>query len=234
MIGWCSRRRERGGGRSGYILKRATFVDFYLVPFETDGNRIELTVANEAATTYEDVEVRVVGVPAWVDLRHAELGSASRGDEDDAIPNQVRDDVKAGDSRLFQFTFSTDDSAPTEGIHPLIFEVYSGDELVVTKQIDIVVELPKELVLRGNYPNPFNPSTTIGFVQPEDGDVTLDIFDALGRSVDRLSKYGAKPGQQTFTWNATNRATGVYFYRLQFKSESGLKETRLGKMLLIR
>ncbi len=191
----------------------------YLVPFDTDRNRIELAVANTTDKTYEDVEVRASDTPSWLTIEPSTV---------------ILDEITSDDESLASFTFSSDDSAPTEQTETLTFEVYSGDKLIATKQIEIVVELPTELVLRGNYPNPFNPSTTIGFVQPADGDVELEIFDALGGRVELLSKNAAKRGQQTFRWNATNDATGVYFYRLELRPENGERQTKLGKMMLIK
>jgi len=191
----------------------------YLVPFDTGRNRIELAVANTTDKTYGDVEVRASETPTWLTIEPATV---------------VFDDIESRDETLASFTFSTDDSAPTEQTEALTFEIFSGDQLIATKQIEISVELPKELVLRGNYPNPFNPTTTIGFVQPEEGDVKLEIFDALGRRVELLSRNASKRGQQTFKWNAANRATGVYFYRLELRPESGERQMKLGKMMLIK
>jgi hypothetical protein len=191
----------------------------YLIPFDKKGNSIELVVANSTANTYENVEVRLADPPTWLSTSSTMVTIKQIGSKDEA---------------LAEFTFSTDDSAPTEMRETLTFEVYSGEALVATKRIDISIELPKELTLRGNYPNPFNPSTTIGFVQPEVGDIELEIFDALGRRVDLLSKTGVKSGQQTFRWNATSRATGVYFYRLELITENGDRQSRLGKMMLIK
>ena len=65
-------------------------------------------------------------------------------------------------------------------------------------------------------------------------DIELEIFDELGRRVDLLSKTAAKRGQQTFQWNATSKATGVYFYRLELRGEDGDRQTTLGKMMLIK
>jgi len=191
----------------------------YLAPFDTKGNRIELAVANSTGKTYENVEVRAIDTPAWITIEPATV---------------ILEEIAAEDEALASFTFSTDDSAPTQETYALTFDVYSGDELIASKQIDISVELPKELVLRGNYPNPFNPSTTVGFVQPVDGDVELEIFDALGRRVELLSRNASKRGQQTFRWNAASRATGVYFYRLELRTEGGDRQTKLGKMLFIK
>jgi hypothetical protein len=191
----------------------------YLIPFDKKGNMIELAVANNTPNTYEHVEVRLSNTPTWLSTTSTKVALKQIGSKDEA---------------LAEFTFSTDDSAPTEERETLTFEVFSGNELVATKTIDISVELPKELTLRGNYPNPFNPTTTIGFVQPEDGDIALEIFDSIGRRVDLLSKTGAKSGQQTFRWNASSRATGVYFYRLELRGESGERQARLGKMMLIK
>jgi len=143
--------------------------------------------------------------------------------------------VDINDEPVASFVFATDESAPTEEPTALTFEVYSGEELLATKQIDISVELPKELVLRGNYPNPFNPSTTIGFVQPKEGDVELQIFDTAGRRVQVIRKPSSERGQQTIRWNASSVASGLYFYRLGLKSDDGAAlETRLGKMLLVK
>jgi len=206
-------------GLLGQTVAKQEVTGAYLVPFDKKGNRIELAVSNGTAESYGDVEVRAVDVPAWLTLEPSAAPMEGLGVKEEAVA---------------RFMFSTDDSAPTEELTALTFEVYSGEELLATKQIDISVELPKELVLRGNYPNPFNPSTTIGFVQPQDGDIELQIFDAAGRRVDFLRKPSSKRGQQALRWNASSKASGVYFYRLSLKSDGGAFETRLGKMLLVK
>jgi hypothetical protein len=91
------------------------------------------------------------------------------------------------------------------------------------------------LTLYQNHPNPFNPSTTIGFYLPVDSPVTLDVYDTSGRLVARLLN-GAKleKGTHSVEWrglDAQGRAvsSGVYFYRLQ----SG-KDVISKKMILLR
>ncbi len=101
------------------------------------------------------------------------------------------------------------------------------------------VENPMNLMavylLRQNFPNPFNPSTTISFDLPESAPVFLSIFDVSGRLMRRLvtgSSMGA--GSHKVTWdgmstNGMPAGSGVYFYRLDTGSHS---ETR--RMLLVK
>jgi uncharacterized protein (TIGR02145 family) len=77
-----------------------------------------------------------------------------------------------------------------------------------------------EFALLGNYPNPFNPTTQIKFSLPDDGFVTLKIFNVTGQLVKTLVNENMTPGNHTIEWNATNDLgnnlpTGIYFYRLQ-------------------
>jgi len=74
--------------------------------------------------------------------------------------------------------------------------------------------IPKEYGLSQNYPNPFNPNTTINYQLPENNHVTLRIYDILGNIVATLVDQDVQAGYHSFTWNAGNIATGVYFYRL--------------------
>jgi hypothetical protein len=90
--------------------------------------------------------------------------------------------------------------------------------------------MPNQFVLYQNYPNPFNPSTTIKFQIPnlksqradsqlEFGDwslgfVSLKVFDVLGREVRTLVKEELKAGSYKVTFDASNLASGIYFYRL--------------------
>ena len=69
--------------------------------------------------------------------------------------------------------------------------------------------------LSNNYPNPFNPSTTISFDLPSQSFVSLRVFDAIGREVATLVSEVLPEGQHFRQWNATNMPSGVYFYRLQ-------------------
>jgi hypothetical protein len=80
-----------------------------------------------------------------------------------------------------------------------------------------------------NYPNPFNPSTTIRFSLPVAGEATVKVYDVLGRELETLIDGRLTAGEHEVRWNAFNRASGVYFCRLQ---SEGVNETR--KLLLRR
>jgi hypothetical protein len=88
---------------------------------------------------------------------------------------------------------------------------------------------PTRFTLEQNYPNPFNPSTTIKFSMPQASDVTLRVYDVLGREVATLVN-GVKPmGTYEVTWKAHSVASGVYYYRISAGSFSHGK-----KLLLLR
>jgi hypothetical protein len=75
--------------------------------------------------------------------------------------------------------------------------------------------LPKVYTLYQNYPNPFNPITTIKYDIPRNSNVTMIIFDLLGREVTRLVNNEMKnAGRYEIKWNANNFASGVYIYRI--------------------
>lgn len=91
--------------------------------------------------------------------------------------------------------------------------------------------LPTDFALLGNYPNPFNPSTTIRFSLPQTSVVTLEVFDILGRLVASQSLGLREPGVQTHVFMADNLASGVYNYRLRMASNHA---TVAGKMVLLK
>ncbi len=75
-------------------------------------------------------------------------------------------------------------------------------------------ELPNKVRLRQNYPNPFNPSTVIRFQLPVNSNVSLKVFDMLGKEVATLVD-GAQPaGNHSVTFDARDLASGIYFYQL--------------------
>ncbi|MBI5059408.1 S8 family peptidase [candidate division KSB1 bacterium] len=76
-------------------------------------------------------------------------------------------------------------------------------------------ELPSSVELHGNYPNPFNPTTTIEFALPSAAHVKLTVFDVLGRDVATLVDDALTAGMHRLEFNGTNLASGVYFARLE-------------------
>jgi hypothetical protein len=73
----------------------------------------------------------------------------------------------------------------------------------------------KSYALAQNYPNPFNPMTTIQYSLANTGNVSLKIYDVLGREVATLVNGRQAAGEYTVQFNAANLASGIYFYRLQ-------------------
>ncbi len=95
-------------------------------------------------------------------------------------------------------------------------------------------KVPDEFKLFGNYPNPFNPTTTIKYSIPNGETqnftlVQLKVYDILGREIATLVNEKQEPGNHSVVFNAQNLPSGVYLYQLR---ASGLVQTK--KMILLR
>ncbi len=88
------------------------------------------------------------------------------------------------------------------------FRTYTGVELTQNDG------LPSEYMISQNFPNPFNPTTSIQFALPRMEHVVLRVFDMLGREESTLVEDNLPAGRYTVTWNASNAASGMYFYRI--------------------
>ncbi|MEM8486621.1 MAG: PKD domain-containing protein [Bacteroidota bacterium] len=110
----------------------------------------------------------------------------------------------------------------------------SFDRLQFGNAGQAAVEIPEEFALKGNYPNPFNPSTVIAFDLPEDAHVSLEVYDMMGRRVATLVNGQMAAGKYEATWHArsdagTAVASGVYLYRMQAGSFESVQRMVLMK-----
>lgn len=91
-------------------------------------------------------------------------------------------------------------------------------------------ELPSEITLQQNFPNPFNPSTTFRFGLPQKADVSITVMDILGRVVAQPVRGSKTAGWHTYSWDASQLSSGVYFYYLQVNG----KLSKTMKMTLVK
>jgi hypothetical protein len=75
--------------------------------------------------------------------------------------------------------------------------------------------IPSDFKLSQNYPNPFNPATKINFSIPKQTQVSLKIFDMLGREVAELVNQQLSPNNYTITFDGSKLSSGIYFYKLE-------------------
>ncbi len=137
-------------------------------------------------------------------------------------------------------TWVTSDGDGTMNYAPYGFQ---GDSLTYIWEKKEIVDVasgkplvPVTASLSQNYPNPFNPTTTIKFGLPKQSQVSLVVYDILGREVKELLNDKLQAGYYHFTWDATRFASGVYFYRIEAQSLSGDKKSfvEVKKLLLLK
>ena len=96
-------------------------------------------------------------------------------------------------------------------------------------QQSVVSIQQQQIGLLENYPNPFNPTTTIAYQIPTDGHVAIKVFDILGRDVTTLVDEFKPAGSYTVQFDASRLASGIYFYSIHAGEYTALK-----KMLLLK
>nr|MCU0365484.1 T9SS type A sorting domain-containing protein [Ignavibacteriaceae bacterium] len=88
---------------------------------------------------------------------------------------------------------------------------------------------PSAYALEQNFPNPFNPGTTINFSIPAEGFVTLDVYNSIGQKVASLVNETKTAGSYTVGFDASDLTSGIYFYKI---SSGNFTETK--KMILLK
>jgi hypothetical protein len=94
--------------------------------------------------------------------------------------------------------------------------------------------IPSVFKMHQNYPNPFNPTTNIKFDLPEKASVSLVIFDITGKEVSELVNTSLTAGEYTYTWDAFNLPSGIYFARISAESSSGILFSESKRLILLK
>ena len=140
-------------------------------------------------------------------------------------------DVAAGDSiTLYHRANAQDGSLRAEGTTASVVLIRGTDPLPVEEETG----LPERFTIDGNYPNPFNPSTSIRFDLPSAANVSVKVFDVMGREVMTVPARTFSAGaRQELRLDAVSLSSGTYFYRITAQM-GGETEMKTGKMVLLK
>ncbi|MEN8193931.1 MAG: discoidin domain-containing protein, partial [Bacteroidota bacterium] len=107
-------------------------------------------------------------------------------------------------------------------------------ELILVGEIIVGIgsdapQIPDKFELYQNYPNPFNPTTTINYTLPETSIVTISIYNSIGKLVNTIVNKSMQAGYHSVRFDASEYASGIYFYRLKTQ-----KFSKTNKMILLK
>jgi hypothetical protein len=147
------------------------------------------------------------------------LGSALTG----CNPNWNDNEQEIGDNHMF-YLFTTAwfcETLDTFGV--------MGLKDFVADVNEIPGDVPSTYALEQNFPNPFNPGTTINFSIPTEGFVSLDVYNSIGQKVATLVNETKTAGTYAVNFDASDLTSGIYFYKI---SSGNFSETK--KMILLK
>jgi len=179
-------------------------------------NQFRFAIDEGTATSWPDHEVSQWITIDWYGWRLVEWDLSNPSQVGSWLGNEILDGARYRiDS--FQLTWDTANGAASGA-------VYFDELRIIKKTSDLAIDteapaVPSSYVLHQNFPNPFNPTTTIPFSVPVQGLVTIDIYDIMGHHIYDLVDGEYSPGFHTVNWNGVNSAgkriaSGTYIYRL--------------------
>ena len=197
------------------VIGNAGTFDYKTVP-------TDVLVDENTAEAHEGMMVRFENVIITNnDAGFGEWAFSSDGTEDNEV---LADDASAGVAGDYAAsTFGNGDAISfiqgiwwySFGNYKLVPEDPATDVGEVTNVSVEEDELPGQYRLDQNYPNPFNPVTTINYQVAKTGQVSIEVFDLLGRKVQTLVDDVLAAGSYEVTFNASNLSSGMYVYRLK-------------------
>ncbi len=134
--------------------------------------------------------------------------------------------------KSYQFT----DNGLANGIYSykLVQIDLDGTNEVVGSTEVTVNSLPKEFALAQNFPNPFNPSTSVKFDLPVDSKITLQVYNMIGQVVATLADGNFAAGSHNVDFNASGLTSGMYIYNLKALGIDGKIMNATRKMTLVK
>lgn len=141
-------------------------------------------------------------------------------------PPLSADSIKFRVNPPFTFGLVTANDSLTALTYPTTFDIINP---TITGTGNILSELPKEFKLYENYPNPFNPTTSIKYDIANNAYVKLVVYDITGKQVETLVSSNLQAGRYEATFNGSNYASGIYFARIEAGSYRHIL-----KMLMIK
>ncbi len=191
----------------------------YYKPLNTSGLWTPLTSSGFSTSSTREATAITVGadtVFAAVDneIYYYIMGSSSSWNLGYAYPKGIRINVLYYDELLV----GTD----------LGFYGHSGVLVTGVKKEELKT-VPDEFALEQNYPNPFNPSTTISYILPRQSNVSLKIYNILGKEIAELINENQTAGKYSVNFDASSLSSGIYFYTLKTGAKSFTR-----KMMLLK
>jgi len=112
--------------------------------------------------------------------------------------------------------------------------IFKGDSAITVTTVSERATIPEVFLLEQAYPNPFNPTTTIGYSLNFSGQVKLVVFDQLGQNIGTLVDGSQSPGRYETQFDGHKYASGVYYYRMTVQLNTGGVFTDTKRMVLIK
>lgn len=209
---------------SSYVL---TLIDTSDDIDSTGFNRVYRDSLGEMSMYYEEAKFGVFpsGVVFLGDPDDDGFNEVALSFQGPADSLKVIDEVFNVNSNLFERTVR---EAIPNPVRPFV-RIYEFDERFAVSAEEDPNTLPTGFELHENYPNPFNPSTTIGYTIPSETNVTVRVYDITGRIVKTLiHRQSHAPGTYETIWDGTGDggqtlASGTYFYSLEYLGRRDVK-----------
>jgi len=203
--------------QNGAEVGGETFFSLFFDEVIYNAGRYDMEVNFTASTDAEFVAFMEETVSLTVDVDDTYAGST---------PEFVMElDSQVPDNEEFVVTIEMD--------IPFTRDSFSWDFTFTTFGSPVSVEpgdeLPRNVALMQNYPNPFNPETSIQFMLPESSEVTLEVYDTMGRRVQTLINGSVSAGEHRVSFDGSALSSGVYLYRLSTGNEVHIKKMTLLK-----
>ena len=225
----------------GYWVKVNAAVTNFSFPAQTQGGAVGKIAANHSVKHPE-----VKPNPSFMFVKGKIIGRYNVGDwvkvlsEDNHVVGAaiITEGGYLRNSAVYGDDVTTEDIDGLKAGEKIAF-AYDGDTLTSHVQfnpmsfhevkLDYDTFLPTTFALHQNHPNPFNPITTIRYDLPENGPVSIIIYDLMGREIKTLVKQVSAPGRYSVNWNGRNQfgkqiASGMYFYRMETPGFQSVKK----------